>query len=325
VSLFEGVTAVAGDNVKILKARGSNVLEDFPLIKFLNEHQGKIDLDSRKPADMISEAVSVAKKSDVVVLALGETQGMSGEAASRTRIRLPENQQALLKALTATGKPIVLVLYNGRPLVLKIESEQAQAILETWFLGSQSGNAIADVLFGDHNPSGKLTASFPYHEGQIPVFYASKNTGRPFDAKQKYTTKYLDAPNEPLYPFGWGLSYTKFVIGAPELSAAKIKTSQTLKISVKVENTGDYDGEETVQLYIRDLVASVTRPVKQLRGFQKVFLKKGESRTLTFELKEADLRFYDKDMKFVSEPGEFKVMVGGNSAELKEASFRLVK
>ncbi len=307
VSLAVGINAARAGQGKIVTAQGAELVDS----------KGSTDA-------LINEAVTKAKNADVVVLALGEPEWMSGEAASRTRVRVPENQQALLRALHATGKPIVLVLFNGRPLALELENEMADAIVETWFLGTQSGHAIADVLFGDYNPAGKLTVTFPVNEGQIPIYYATKLTGRPFNAKSKYTSKYLDASNEPLFPFGWGLSYTNFTYSSVQLSRDRLRPGQKLKVSVTVTNSGARDGEETVQFYIHDLVASVSRPVKQLRSFAKIFLKKGESREVAFELSLEDLKFYNQAMKWTTEPGRFKVMAGGNSRDLKEASFTLI-
>lgn len=324
VSLLSGLTAAAGPNTKILFAKGSNLLDDHKLAKLLNEHWGEITFDERSPEDMLKEAVDIAKKSDVLVVALGEAQGMTGEAASRTRLRLPKGQLALLQAMRGTGKPIVLVLFNGRPLVLEDEMDLADAALEAWFPGTQAGPALADVLFGDYNPAGKLTISFPYNEGQIPVHYGMKNTGRPYTPGTKYTSRYLDAPNDPMFPFGWGLSYTTFAYSDLRLSKSEIHRGEPLTVSVTLKNTGARDGEEVAQLYLHDLVATITRPTKQLRGFQKVFLKAGESRDLTFKVSYDDLKFYDKDMKWIAEPGDFDVMIGGNSIELKKATFRLV-
>lgn len=332
VSLVQGIqdmvqSAGEGDKkiqMKLVYALGANVLDDPKKIEVLNKSGGEIKFDERSSDALIKEAVKVAKGSDVVILALGESQGMSGEAASRAYIRLPDNQQALLKAVAATGKPIVLVLSNGRPLALALETAQVNAIVETWFLGTEAGHAITDVLFGEYNPSGKLTMSFPYNEGQIPVYYSMKNTGRPMDPANKYSSKYLDSPNRPLYPFGWGLSYTSFDYSDLELSAPQMKPGQTLEVSVKVTNSGSRDGEETVQLYIQDMVASVTRPLKELRGFKKVFLKAGESQTVKLPLTVEDLKFFDQKMKWVVEPGEFTVMVGGNSVNLKQAKFTYV-
>lgn len=308
VTFLEGLNNVAGKRIKIVSAKGTS-----------------FDSKNLKATELLNEAVSVARRADVVVLALGEVEEWSGEAASRAHIGLPKNQQNLLKAVFETGKPIVLVLSSGRPLALEDDAPMAQAILQTWFLGSEAGNALADVLMGDVNPSGKLTMTFPRNEGQIPIFYAHKNTGRPFVAEDKYTTKYLDSANEPLYPFGWGLSYTNFEISPPKLSATKLKMGGQLKINVTVTNNGDRDGHEVVQLYLRDLVASVTRPVKQLRGYKKVFLKKGETADVEWVLTMDDFKFYDKDLKWIAEPGDFKIMVGSNSVETKDASFTLVK
>ncbi len=326
VNLVEGMTAGAQGKVKIITSPGTNILEDGKMRDFLNTHGGEIDKNPRPLEAMMDDAVRAAKKADVVVMALGEAQIMSGEAASRAYIRIPDAQLALLKRVKEEAKkPIVLVVYSGRPLVLEVENGIADAIVQAWFLGTQAGNSIADVLYGDYNPSGKLTSSFPRTEGQIPVYYNAKNTGRPDDPAHKYRSKYIDLPNDPLFPFGFGLSYTKFDISAPKLSAAKLKPNQKLKIEVMVKNIGERDGEETVQLYIRDMVGSVTRPVKQLRGFQKLFLKKGESREIAMELGIEDLKFYNRAMKWTYEPGDFKVMVGPNSRDVKEAMFTLVK
>jgi len=308
VSLFEGITNLKLTGLQVLQAHGATLPNE----------------KASHPEELLHEAVDTAKKADVVIMALGETRDMTGEASSRTQIRVPRNQLELLKAIKATGRPIVLVLYNGRPLVLKEESELADAMVEAWFLGTQAGNAIADVLFGNYNPSGKLTASFPYNEGQIPNYYNEKPGGRPESPTDEYTSKYEDAPNEALFPFGWGLSYTTFQLSDLELSTKTLKPGHTLDVTVKVSNTGPYDGEETVQLYIRDLVASVTRPVKELRGFQKLFLKSGESRIITMQLTLEDLKFYDKNMKWVAEPGVFQVMVGSNSRDVLTTEFRLL-
>ncbi|MBX2987222.1 MAG: beta-glucosidase BglX [Bdellovibrionaceae bacterium] len=322
VTLLEGLRQVGGENVRIVHARGVDLLDDEVLHQTLNEHGAGLTKDPRGAEEMRREALRVARGADVVVMALGEAESMSGEAASRTVIRLPAHQQALLRDVKATGKPVVVLLFNGRPLVLGMENEVADALVETWFLGTQAGNAIADVLFGDYNPSGKLTISFPYNEGQIPVSYLDKSTGRPMNPKVKYTTKYLDAPNEPLFPFGYGLSYTSFEISEPRLDSERLKAGQRFKVRVDVTNTGSRDGEEVVQLYIRDLVATVTRPMKQLRGFRKVFLKAGEKKELVFDLSVEDLKFYDQKMRWVAEPGTFQVMVGNSSRDVKATEFR---
>ncbi|RRN76381.1 beta-glucosidase, partial [Pseudoxanthomonas sp. SGD-10] len=240
-------------------------------------------------------------------------------------IKVPANQQELLAALLKTGKPVVLVLFTGRPLDLTWEHNNVPAILNVWFGGSETGHAIADVLFGDVNPSGKLSATFPQNVGQVPLFYNHKNTGRPLEGKwfQKFRTNYLDVTNDPLYPFGYGLSYTSFDISAPILSKSSMSAGEDIKVSVTVKNTGRYDGEEVVQLYVRDMVGSVTRPVKELKGFKKIFLKVGESKTVEFTINEETLKFYNSELDFVAEPGDFKVFVGNSSANVKEASFVL--
>jgi beta-glucosidase len=325
VSLEQGIRNVAGSGVKIVTAQGANFADDQQMIDRLNAHGGELNVDKRSSEAMIQEAVQVAQNADVIVAAVGESQGMTGEAASRADIGLPGQQLELLKALKKTGKPLVVVLMSGRPLTLPWEDQNADAILETWFAGTQAGNAIADVLFGAYNPSGKLTATFPQHVGQIPLYYNHKMTGRPYQgvALDKYKSRYLDVSNDPLYPFGYGLSYTTFEYSKPELSTTSLTMNGSLDVKVTVKNTGNYDGEEVVQLYIRDLVGSISRPVKELKGFQKVLVKKGESRTLTFRLTPEDLKFYNADLKFVAEPGDFQVFVGGNSRDVQMASFRL--
>lgn len=308
---------------KFLYAKGCNLIDDPALRKRLNDHDGQITPDEKTPGQLIADAVQTAQQSDVIVAVLGEAFGMSGEAASRSMIGLLDNQVELLKALKKTGKPIILVLMNGRPLTLSWEDQNVDAILETWFAGTQAGNAITEVLFGEASPSGKITMTFPRNVGQVPIYYNAKNTGRPFDENQKYTTKYLDVPNTPLYPFGHGLSYTTFSYGDIKLSKTTIAATDKLQVTVNISNTGNYDGEETVQLYIRDMVGSITRPVKQLRRFEKVALKKGESREISFTLTVEDLKFFNKDLKWVSEPGDFRVFVGTSSQEVKEATFTL--
>ena len=246
----------------------------------------------------------------------GETERMSGEAASRTSISLPDIQKELIAALNETGKPIVLVLFNGRPLDLSWESTISDAILETWFSGTAGGHAITDVLYGDVNPSGKLTMSFPRNVGQIPIFYNEKHTGRPHDipeADERYTSKFIDVPNSPLYPFGFGLSYTTFDYKNVTLSSDTLTTQNPITVSVEVTNSGNFDGEEIVQLYIKDKVASITRPVKELKGFKKVFLKKGEMQKVSFELTVEDLMFYNSNLERVAEPGVFELMIAPNS------------
>ena len=303
VTLLEGIKSKVTSADQVLYAKGCNINDDST--KYL------------------AEAIRVAKQADVVVLAVGEAALMTGEAASRASLDLPGIQQRLVEEIQKTGKPVVVVLMNGRPLTINWIDKNVSSILETWFLGTQSGYAIADVLFGDYNPSGKLPVTFPRSVGQIPIFYNMKNTGRPMDPNSKYTSKYLDESNDPLYPFGYGLSYTTFSYSDVVLSKKSISDTDELSVTCKVTNTGLYDGEEVVQLYIRDLVGSVTRPVKELKGFEKIMLKKGESRDVAFKLTTKDLSFYKKDMTFGAEPGKFQIMIGGNSKDLKMAEFVL--
>ncbi|MFD1872054.1 beta-glucosidase BglX [Hymenobacter bucti] len=327
ISILQGIKNVGGSTIRVAYAHGANVTEDAQMIARLNAHGGQLDIDPRPADTQIAEAVQLAQKSEVIVAVVGESQGMTGEAASRADIGLPGRQLDLLKALKATGKPLVVVLVNGRPLTLPWENDNASAILETWFGGTQAGNAVADVLFGVYNPSGKITMTFPRSVGQIPIYYNHKSTGRPYAgvALDKYKSRYLDAPNDPLYPFGFGLSYTTFTYSKPTVSKASIAPNQGLDVTVTVKNTGQRDGEEVVQLYLRDVVGSSSRPVQELKGFQKVLLKAGESRPLTFHLTANDLKFYNDDLKLVAEPGEFQVMTGGNSRDVQQASFTLTK
>ncbi|GET31611.1 glycosyl hydrolase [Prolixibacter bellariivorans] len=322
VSLLDGIRNVAGDKVKVIYARGTNVVADSALEARVSIF-GKPTYRDNRPADvMIREAVNAARKADVVVAALGEAAEMSGESSSMSHIELPENQRELLKALLKTGKPVVMVLFNGRPMAIKWEQEHVPAILDVWFGGTEAGNAIADVLFGDVNPSGKLTATFPQNLGQVPIYYNHKNTGRPLPEGKwftKFRSDYLDVSNDPLYPFGFGLSYTTFDYGKMKLSSDSLTGDQTLTVSVPVTNAGDRDGKEVVQLYIRDMVGSVTRPVKELKGFQKIDLKAGETHTITFNITPDDLKFYNYDLKYDWEPGEFEIMVGGNSRDVQSA------
>ena len=271
----------------------------------------------------IAEAVRIARAADAVVLVVGETAEMSAEAESRSTLDLPGAQQQLVDALHATGKPIVVVLMNGRPLAIDRIQETAPAILETWFLGVEAGNGIADVLFGDASPGGKMPVTTPRAVGQVPIYYNHKNTGRPPVATEKYTSKYWDIPFTPLYPFGFGLSYTTFTIGAPRLSATTIGAADSLRVAVDVTNTGNRSGDEVVQLYVRDDVGSVTRPVMQLRRFQRLTLAPGERRTIDFTLSVKDLAFYDLAMRRVAEPGTFHVYVGANSRDVQSATFTL--
>jgi beta-glucosidase len=323
ISLKEGLERVAGNNTKILYARGANFVGDSLLEKRFSIFGKDTRRDDRPAEEMIQEAVEMASQADVVVAALGEASEMSGESSSLTNIELPETQRELLKALLATGKPVVMVLFTGRPLALAWEDEHVPAILNTWFGGSEAGLAIADVLFGDVNPSGKLTATFPQNVGQIPIYYNHKMTGRPLPEGewfQKFRSNYLDVTNEPLYPFGYGLSYTTFEYGDVQLSKNQLTGNETLTASIEVANTGEVDGAEVVQLYIRDVVGTITRPVKELKGFRKIDLKAGERKTVSFDITPEDLKFYNYNLEHTWEAGEFQIMIGGSSQDVKSAS-----
>lgn len=323
VSLLSGMQELVGKDVKILHARGSNLDADSLLEDRAGMFGKSLRRDSRPASVIIKEAVDIASQADVIVAALGESAEMTGESSSRLNIDMPAAQQDLLEALLKTGKPVVLVLFTGRPLAIKWENENVPAILNVWFPGSEAGYAITDVLFGDVNPSGKLTTTWPQHIAQVPMYYAQKNTGRPLGDGpwfQKFRSNYLDVSNDPLYPFGYGLSYTSFEYGDLKLSATQLKGNATLKASVTVKNTGKVTGKEVVQLYIRDIVGSVTRPVKELKGFQKIELKPGESREVTFDITPEQLKFYNYDLKNDWEPGDFSIMVGSNSRDVKSAT-----
>lgn len=321
-SLLAGLKEVVGSQAKILYAKGSNIEVDKALQERGTMFGRTVARDERPAADIIAEAVAIANQSDVVVAALGEASEMSGESSSRSNIEIPQVQKDLLAALLKTGKPVVLVLFTGRPLALSWEQANVPAILNVWFGGSEAGYAIADVLFGDVNPSGKLSTTFPQNVGQIPLFYNHKNTGRPLGEGKwfsKFRSNYLDVSNDPLYPFGFGLSYTQFSYSDVKLSTASPKGNQTVTASVTVTNTGQAEGKEVVQLYLRDVVGSVTRPVQELKGFQKISLKPGESKTISFTVTTETLKFYNYDLKYVWEPGEFEIMIGGNSRDVKRA------
>lgn len=328
ITVLKGLRNAVGSKANILYAKGSNLTADSALEERATMFGKSLNRDKRSAGEILKEALAVAAKSDVIVAALGESAEMSGESSSRTDIGIPEIQKDLLKALLKTGKPVVLVLFTGRPLALKWEHENVPAILNVWFAGSEAGDAIADVLFGDVNPSGKLPATFPQNVGQVPLYYNHKNTGRPLgEGKwfEKFRSNYLDVSNDPLYPFGYGLSYSAFRYGDIKLSGTTLKPGGSMTASVTVTNTGDREGKEVVQLYIRDVVGSVTRPVMELKGFQKIAFKPGETKTVTFRITEEDLKFYNSDLKFVAEPGEFRVFIGTNSRDVREASFSLLK
>lgn len=325
-SLVEGLREVVGDRAKVVTAKGSNLIGDADYEKRATMFGRELHRDNRTDRELLDEALKVAAGADVIVAALGESSEMSGESSSRTNLEMPDVQRALLQELLKTGKPVVLVLFTGRPLVLTWEEEHVPAILNVWFGGSEAAYAISDVLFGDVNPSGKLTATFPQNVGQIPLFYNHKNTGRPLQEGrwfEKFRSNYLDVSNEPLYPFGYGLSYTTFVYSDIHLSSTEMSADGELTATVTVTNTGSRDGAEVVQLYIRDLVGSVTRPVKELKGFEKIFLKAGESRKVSFSITPELLKFYNYDLQFVCEPGDFDIMIGGNSRDVKKARFLL--
>ncbi len=325
ITILEGFKNVA-PNATINYAKGSNILNDEELAKKINVFGPRVEISKESPEALLKEALAMANKSDVVVAVVGEATEMSGEAASRTDITIPEAQKKLIRALVATGKPVVLVLMSGRPLEIPEEFDMPVSILQVWHPGVEAGNAIADVVYGDYNPSGKLTATWPRSVGQIPVYHSMKNTGRPAPTSeefQKFKSNYLDEKNSPLLPFGYGLSYTTFEYSNIKISKEKISQGDAVEVSVTLKNTGNYDGEETVQLYLHDVVRSITPPNRQLKGFKKVFLKKGESKTVTITLQPEDLKFYNSNIEFVAEPGVFEVFVGGDSNASLKASFIL--
>ena len=326
VTVLEGLKNVSGVNV--LHAKGANLTDDTALAKRVNAFNKQVEIDTRTPDAMIEEALATAAKADVVVAVVGEGADMTGEASSMSNISLQPSQQKLLQALVKTGKPVVMVLFNGRPMTLPWEDKNVNAILDVWFPGTEGGNAIADVLFGKYNPSGKLSTSFPINVGQIPVHYNHKNTGRPFNGdinNAKFRSNYLDVSNDPLYPFGYGLSYGSFKYSDVKLSKTTLKGNEPLTVTVTLSNTGQYKGEETVQLYISDPVASVTRAVKDLKGFQKVTLNAGESKVVTFTVTTEQLKFFDSNLKWDWEGGEFIIHVGGNSRDVSSAKVNWTK
>ncbi len=329
VTLFDGMSRALGDKNPLIYARGANITDDPKILgylNFLNFDAPEVVDDPRSAQVLIDEAVKAAQQADVIVAAVGESRGMSHESSSRTDLNIPGNQRELIRALKATGKPLVLVLMNGRPLSILEEHEQADAILETWFSGTEGGNAIADVLFGDYNPSGKLPISFPRSVGQIPTYYNHLSIGRPFTPGKpgNYTSQYFDDTTGPLYPFGYGLSYTQFSLSDMALSATTLSKTGKLDASVIVKNTGKRAGETVVQLYIQDVTGSMIRPVKELKNFQKVMLKAGESKAVHFTIEENDLKFYNTQLKFAAEPGTFNVQIGLDSADVQQQSFELL-
>ncbi|MGM9856818.1 MAG: beta-glucosidase BglX [Candidatus Limisoma sp.] len=325
-TLVEGFKAAVGNKAEILYAKGCNLMYDETDEKNATPF-GRAMRDNRSDKEMLDEALAVAAQSDVIVAALGESSEMSGECSSRSDLEMPSSQRDLLKALLATGKPVILLHFSGRPVVLTWENENVKSILQVWFGGSETADAIADVVFGKVAPSGKLTTSFPQCVGQEPLHYNAFNTGRPIlpedEGFVKFKSNYLDVRNDALFPFGYGLSYTTFDYSDLTLSAAEMSVNGAIEASVTITNTGNYDADEVVQMYIRDMVGSVVRPVKELKGFQRISLKKGESKKVTFTIDAELLKFYNAKLDFVCEPGEFEVMVGPNSRDVKVKKFFL--
>jgi len=326
ITVREGIYNVLGGEDQVLYAKGANISDDPEFAKKVNAFGPEIVIDERSPQDMIWEAVDVAMKSDVVVAVVGEAADMNGEASSMADIGLRPSQRLLLEALIKTGKPIVMVLYSGRPMTLPWENEKMDAILGVWAGGIEGGNAVADVLFGDREPGGRLTASFPVHVGQIPVYHSMLSTGRPTKGSGfKFLSRYLDIPNEPLFPFGYGMAYTTFSYGEPVLDRVNMTQSDTLSVSITVTNTGSRAGSDVVQMYIRDVMGSISRPVMELKGFEKIRLDPGESRTLTFRVHQDLLSFYNYELEWVAEPGDFEIMIGPNAGEVQTRSFTLIE
>ena len=324
-TLYEGIRDAVGTKANVTYAKGSNLTEDATLEANATMF-GREMRDPRSEQELLEEALSVASKADVIIAALGESSEFSGESSSRTDITLPETQKKLLEALLATGKPVVMLNFSGRPTIMEWESENVDAILNVWFGGSEAADAIADVVFGEVSPSGKLTMSMPRNMGQVPLYYNHLNTGRPKSQDkefEKFRSGYIDSPNSPLYPFGYGLSYTTFEYSDVSLSANELKPGGKLTATVTVTNKGNRDADEIVQLYIRDMVGSISRPVKELKGFKRVNIKSGESKKIDFEITEDLLKFYNFDLEYVAEPGEFKLMIGPDSENVKSTSFIL--
>lgn len=323
-TLKEAMERAVGDKAQVLFAQGCNIYAEEATQNGATFGRPIDRVDDEKAK---AEALRIAAEADVIVCAMGEMAEMSGESSSRADISLPCVQMALLKKLVATGKPVVLLNFSGRPTIMSWEAENVPAILNVWFGGSETGDAICDVLFGEKSPSGHLTMTMPKALGQIPIYYNHLNTGRPVPEGtkeyRKYQSNYIDVRNDPLYPFGYGLSYTTFEYGKPRLSSSTMNANGTLTLTVNVKNTGKYDADEVVQLYIRDVAASISRPVKELKGFERISLKAGESRDVNFTIDVDMLKFYNSDLEFVAEPGDFEVMVGGNSRDVQKLKFTL--
>jgi beta-glucosidase len=327
-TIFEGIKTSAGNAANVVYSQGSEFTDNTQLAKSSSPlgMQGQLSKKTTLTADqLLNEALTIASKADVVIAVLGEPSAWSGEASSMTDIGLQKVQQNLLKALLKTGKPVVLVLVNGRPMTLGWENENVNSILEAWAGGTEAGNAVADVLFGSYNPSGKLTTTFPLNVGQIPIYYNHKNTGRPYNVNNKFTSKYLDSPNEPVYPFGFGLSYTSFGYSDIKVNKNNLHDKETLTATVTLTNLGKIAGEEVVQLYIQDPEASISRPIKELKNFKKVMLQPGEKKEVSFNITTNDLMFYNSDLKYDWEPGDFIIYIGTNSKDVKSAKINWVK
>lgn len=329
ITILEGIKVEAGKNAKVSYAQGSFFTEDDYLLNVNRKHKKKnakvISIDPKESERLLNEAIEVSKSADVIVAVLGEPRKWSGEAASRSDISIPECQKRLLKTMLKTGKPVVLVLSNGRPLTLSWEDKYVPTILETWHAGIEAGSGVADVLFGNYNPAGKLTMTFPRNVGQVPIYYNHRKTGRPIDPDHKFTTKYLDVPNTPLYPFGYGLSYTTFQYGDIVLSQSELQGNTSLTVTISVKNTGKMAGEEVVQLYLQDPVASVSRAVKELKGFEKIYLEPGETKTVEFKITPEELKFFNSELVYDWESGMFNIFIGTNSQDCKSNSFKWIK
>ena len=327
VTLLDGMRETLAGKVNVLYAKGSNLCSDPELEARSTMFGRELGRDSRSDAQLLSEALGVARRADVIIAALGESSEMSGESSSRSDISIPDVQKWLLDALLATGKPVVRLLFNGRAMTIQEEAAKVPAILDVWFGGTETAYAVTDVLFGDVNPSGKLSCSFPKNVGQIPIYYAHKNTGRPLADNGwfvKFRSNYLDVDNDPLYPFGYGLSYTSFSYSPVTLSADIMDQNGSIKASVTVTNTGSVAGKEVIQMYRRDLVGSCTRPVRELKGVEQFHLQPRDSRTVEFTVDVEMLKFYNADMQYVAEPGTFRVFIGPDSTTDNAAEFELI-
>ena len=325
ITVLEGIKNAIGTQATIRYAKGANLSDDTLFAKKVNVFGTEIEIDKRSSEAMINEAVAISRQSDVIIAVVGEAADMTGEASSMADIGLQTSQRKLLEALKKTGKPIIMVLYNGRPMTLVWENKNMNAILDVWFGGTEGGNAVADVLFGDVNPEGRLTTSFPVHVGQIPVYNSMLNSGRPYNGEEfsKFKSNYLDIPNEPLFPFGYGLSYSKIDYSAPTVSNTTLQGGGKIQVSTQVINSGTLETNETVQLYIRDVVGSISRPMKELKGFEKITIKPGESKSVSFTIDETLLKFYNSQHVYASEPGTFELFIGPNVRDAKKTLFEL--